>query len=358
VSGEREMWGILVGGITLVCLASWALRRFRSTRAISDSAPLESATSPASAASMNVHEDALYRANASASERLWKVAFAAAAQPGATNPAATLAQQRVRANVMAILSVDTVQPEYFPRRPALLAQLLQAVDDPRAESEKLSRIVAHDPVLTAEIVRLANSSLCRTSAVPVETVQRAIVVCGVEALRGMAAAAMLRPVFRATRKNFPRLPRMLWERTERATRAAELYCMELYPEDRFEAQLAVLLGALGPLVVYGATLDVYSRNPHFRPDGDLCVELVCALATQMSVRVARDWEASPRLIAALGNAGAEALTVARNAGELVGTLSLLESQSVISRDQRSAYISDAGIPTAMADAVWSRLGHA
>jgi hypothetical protein len=120
----------------------------------------------------------------------------------------------------------------------------------------------------------------------------------------------------------------------------------------------VLLGALGPLVVYGATLDVYSRNPHFRPDGDLCVELVCALATQMSVRVARDWEASPRLIAALGNAGAEALTVARNAGELVGTLSLLESQSVISRDERSAYISDAGIPTAMADAVWSRLGHA
>jgi HD-like signal output (HDOD) protein len=348
------MLGLVVGATILVCLVGWALLRSRSPATLSVAAPLDAATPTTQ---MTFQHDALCRVNAETSERLWRVAFAAPAKPETPSAKADSARQRIRDNVIAILAVDTVQPDYFPRRPALLTQLLQAVDDPHAESEKLSRIVAHDPVLAAEIVRLANSSLYRTSPVPVETVQRAIVVCGVEALRGMAAAAMLRPTFRATRKNFPRLPRILWERTERASRAAELYCLEFNPQDRFEAQLAVLLGALGPLVVYGATLDVYSRNPHFTPNGDLCVELVSELSSQLSTRVARDWGASPRLVAALENESAEPLTVARNAGELLGTLSLLESQSVISSDERTSFVTTAGIPATIADAIWERFGH-
>jgi HD-like signal output (HDOD) protein len=236
-----------------------------------------------------------------------------------------------------------------------MPQLLQAVNDPRAASEKLSRIVAHDPVLTADVLRLANSSLYRMSPTPIETIQRAVVVCGVDALRGMLAAAMLRPVFRATRKNFPRLPRMLWERTERAARAAELYAMETSPQDRFEAQLVVLLSALGPLVVYSAALDVYARNPHFSPSGALCVELVCGLAPQMSRRIARDWQTSARLLAALEKSSGETLATALHVGEFLGTLSLLESQAVISRDERLDLIDAAGIPGERAGRIWAGL---
>jgi HD-like signal output (HDOD) protein len=243
----------------------------------------------------SVDTAALQLANRLSAERLWKLAFTAPSQ--AHCPSAVTA--RVRTNIEALLLVDTLNPNYFPRRPTLLPQLLQVVNDPSAQSEKLSRMIAHDPVLTADVLRMANSSLYRISPAPIETIQRAIVVCGVDALRGMLAAAMLRPVFRATRKNFPRLPRMLWERTERAARAAELYAMEANPHDRFEAQLVVLLSALGPLVVYGAAVDVYARNTHFPPNGALCVELIGALAPQMSQRIAQGWNTSPRLVAAL-----------------------------------------------------------
>jgi hypothetical protein len=51
------------------------------------------------------------------------------------------------------------------------------------------------------------------------------------------------------------------------------------------------------------------------------------------------------------------LTVARNAGELLGTLSLLESQSVISSDERTSFITTAGIPATIVDAIWERFGH-
>jgi HD-like signal output (HDOD) protein len=290
-------------------------------------------------------------ANREASERLWKLAFAAPSQ--VVVPEAI--RQKMRENILAMLDVDTLDPKYFPRRPTLMPQLMQAVNDPTAAAERISRIIAHDPVLTADVLRLANSSMHRTSPTPIDSIQRAIVVCGVEALRGMLAAAMLRPVFKATSKNFPRFPRVLWDRTERAVRAAELYVMETGRPERFEAQLAVLLNALGPLVVYSAALDIFTRNPHFPPSAPLCVDLVVALSPRISLRVARDWETPPRLLAALEFSAGESLTTALQVGEFMGTLAFLESQTVISRDERLNYIEAAGLPLESCDRIWAGL---
>jgi HD-like signal output (HDOD) protein len=217
-------------------------------------------------------------------------------------------------------------------------------------------MIAHDPVLAADVLRLANSSLYRASPAPIETLQRAIVVCGAETLRGILATAMLRPVFRASRTNFPRLPRMLWERTERAARAAELYAARTHPQDRFEAQLVVLLRALGPLVVYSAALDGYSRAPQLTPNPTLLVELIGTLAPQISQRIARDWQISPRLLAALGQSAEDSLATALQVGELLGTLSLLESQRVITPDERLDLVKSAGLADDdLVDDIWTRL---
>ena len=334
----------IIGGSIAVAVAALLLRRSRTPAAVRARAPAATgavaAPAVAVAAPAGIDLALLSSAARSSAERLWKLAFAAPSQGQASD----LVNLRVRNNVTAMLQVDSLDEKYFPRRPTLLPQLMQAVNDPAAASEKISRIIAHDPVLTAEVLRLANSSLHRTSPDPIETIQRALVVCGTDALRGMLAAAMLQPVFRATRKNFPRLPRMLWERTEHATRAAESFVLQAGSPDRFEAQLVVLLSALGPLVVYSAALDVYARNPHFTPNGDLCVALITELAPQVSLHIARDWQTSPRLVAALEGSAAEPLTFALQVGELLGTLSFLESQTVISGDERRQLVAAAGLP--------------
>jgi HD-like signal output (HDOD) protein len=291
-------------------------------------------------------------ANQIASGRLWKLAFAGPSQPG------DAPHRRVRDNVLAKLAVDALDPQCFPRRPMLMSQLLRAVNDPKTASIRISRIIAHDPVLSADVLRMANSSLYRTSAAPLESIQRAIVVCGVDALRAILATAMLRPVFQATGRNFPRFPRLLWKRTEWAARAAELYAMESLRQERFEAQLVVLLHALGPLVVYAATLDVYSRNAHLAPSGELCAELIAALGSQMSLRIARDWRTSDKLQAALGGEGAEPLHESLQVGELLGTLAFLESQTVITCDERRALIDESGIDREAADRIWAGLSAA
>ena len=345
---------MIVGAMIAVILAglgAWLIFRSRRAKTADPAPPARPKRSPDGAS--NALPDAVRAgmANNLATERLWKLAFAAPSEPQPAEPA----QAKIGDAVCAILQTDTLDAKYFPRRPTLMPQLLRAVEDPGAATEKLSRMIAHDPVLTSDVLRLANSAMYRTSPAPIETIQRAIVVLGADALRGLVASAMLQPVFRATRSNFPRFPRMLWERTERAVRAAEMYTLKTHPQDRFEAQLVILMSALGPLVVYGATLDVYSSRPKIPPSPSLCVALTAALGPQVSIHIARHWETSPRLIAAIERSPEESLTMALCVGELLATLSLLETQHVIGPDEALATANDVGLEPAVIAPIWERL---
>jgi len=347
---------MVVVGIVIACLlgglAAWLIYRARKPRSLLSSSGSAASIKSRGGAPTSVPDAARAElANNLVTERLWKLAFAAAPEAQPLEPA----HARVRDGVFAVLQANTLDPKYFPRRPTLMPQLLRAVDDPRSAPDKLARIVAHDPVLTSDVLRLANSPIYKTSPAPIETIQRAIVVLGVDALRGLVATAMLQPVFRATRSNFPRFPRMLWERTERAACAAELYALKALPQDRFEAQLLILLSALGPLVVYGAALDLYSQQPRLTPNATLLVDLTAALGPQVSLRVAQQWESAPRLVAAIERSPAEALTMALCAGELLGTLSLLQTQSVITADEALATANDIGLAKTIVTPIWERL---
>ncbi len=341
----------LLIAVTLIAVSVVLIGWFRSRRQRSTAAPAETRPSVESVEGPSAEDASLEAVSNMMALQLWRRAFGAPEQP----PPLARAHAHVRDLIQAVLEVDALDPSYFPRRPALMPQLLQEVNDPNGAADKISRMIAHDPVLAADVLRVANSGAYRVSAAPIETIQRAIAVCGIDVLRGILAVAMLRPVFRASRTNFPRLPRMLWDRTERAARAAELYAAKMQPQDRFEAQLIVLLSALGPLVVYSAALDGYSRAPELTPDPALIVDLIGVLAPQISQRIARDWQTSPRLAAALEKSSSDSLATARRFGELLGTLLLLESQTAISPVERVDILKSAGLSGSWVESIWTRL---
>jgi hypothetical protein len=342
-------------------VSAWAAFRRRRTPAIAAiAAPAHDSVNAAQAeATPQVRPNDTLRVeavNALVAQRLWRLAFAAPAQVQPMAPE----HARVQDAVISVLGADKLDPTYFPRRPTLMPQLLRAVNDPDAAPDTVSRIIAQDPVLTGDVLRLANSNFYRVTPEPVETIQRAVVICGMDGLQSLLAAVLLQPVFRATDKNFPRFPLLLWERTERAARAAELYATKTRRQDRFEAQLVALLSALGPLVVYRATAAAYTRTPELSPSAGVYVALIGALGQQMSQRIAQHWQSSPRLIAALGplseNAASDrGLAHALYCGELIGTLSLLESQQEISPRERLRLAEDAGLPDELTRSIWDRL---
>ncbi len=63
----------------------------------------------------------------------------------------------VFAAVQKILERIEARPEYIPRRPSLLPKLLATVNDNEATLAEMSRIIAQDPALTGNLLRIANS---------------------------------------------------------------------------------------------------------------------------------------------------------------------------------------------------------
>lgn len=283
--------------------------------------------------------------------RLWQLAYGAPASGSALEKP----HAEVRVAVVARLRPDKLDPDFLPRRPTLMQQLMREVSDRGAQAERLSRMIAHDPVLSADVLRIANSSLYRVAPEPVESIQRAIVICGVESMRGILATAMVRPVFRATGRNFPRLPRLLWERTERASRAAELHAVKNSPEDRFEAQMSVLLRALGPLVVHSAALDAYEKRPRLKADAAMLVELTQSVAGPLSASIAREWGSSPRIVSALGERDATALACSVMAGELLGTLATLVAHAAMTHGDALRLSGEAGLGESLAADIIARI---
>jgi HD-like signal output (HDOD) protein len=359
----------LAGAIVIVlALCGWIVLRHRiAPRGSSDRvssgpasttpAPTEETPGAASPPTPSTDLARLQRASALISERLWRLAFGA--EPAQD---VTAEHARVRDAVQALLLAPQLDEKYFPRRPSLMPQLLRAMKDPTVGAGALAAIIVQDPVLTGDTLRLANASYYRTASKPIETIQRAVVICGTDGLQSLVATALMHPVFRATEGNFPRFTALLWERTARASRAAELHAANARREDRFEAQLLTLLNALGPLVVYRATLDIYARESTLSPSPELCVALIGMLGQKMSQRIARQWQSSDRLIAALDpaiddgqHATDQALLQALYGGELLGTLSLLVTENALSAEEATQLALDAGLPEALVASIGKRL---
>lgn len=297
-----------------------------------------------------------------ASTLLWQHAFRISGDAGVLAEA----HRPVREAILATATAGELPDRYFPRRPMLMPQLQAAVNDPNAAPTKLASIIAQDPVLAGDVLRLANSVFYRMSPEPVETIQRAVIVCGTDGLQSLAATALMQPVFRGGQQAFSRFPALLWERSVRASVAAELYAQKRRSGERFTAQLLTILDALGPLVVYRMTMDQYRTVAPLQPAPLLLVEMIGRCGGELSRRVAAQWDSPPRLIAALAIAGSGlaatedrqglgVLVDALRIGQLLGTLSLLESERVLDSAAVRRMAKDAGVEEELIAAVWERL---
>jgi len=71
--------------------------------------------------------------------------------------------------------------------PQVCTKLREVLDDPRSEFSDLAKVIATDPILSAKLLRLANSAFFRFSQ-QVETVQKAVSIMGGEAVYDLAIA--------------------------------------------------------------------------------------------------------------------------------------------------------------------------
>jgi len=168
--------------------------------------------------------------------------------------------------VAEILERIEAKPEYIPRRPSLLPKLLSTVNDPQAAMVEISRIIAQDPALTGNLLRIANSAMYRVNNQPIESIDRAVTLVGVQGIRSIIATALLQPVMSTGSGSFSKFPELVWEHTLYAASAAELHAVHVEKSEPFVSQLIGLLYGLSAIVVFRIVRDQFAAQPHLSPN--------------------------------------------------------------------------------------------
>ena len=276
-------------------------------------------------------------------------------------PAAPASYDEIAPQVGAILAADATELRHAPRRPLLLPQLLRAMRNDDVSRRELSKIIARDPVLAGNLLKLANSSFYRVADRPVESIDRAVALLGTDGIRSLVAAALVQPVFDLSKQAFARFPQVVWEHTYRAATAAEAHAAIVEDTDPFAAQLLGLTMGLGSLVVFRVALEQYTRLA-IRPDPAVIAALLERHTASVGRRIAVSWELSERISKALEDqAGAlpfqELTSLGRSLyfGRLIGALAVLKLNERITDEAAKDSMLAAGASAFQFESIWGRL---
>ena len=188
----------------------------------------------------------------------------------------------------------------IPRVPAVIPQLLRSLRDDSMSTADLSRMLAQDVVLVAEVIRAANSPYYRPNA-PIRTIDAALLLLGQNGMRLLLARMAFRPVISSQGGRLARLAApLVWRHAEKCALAANLLAPRL-GANAFEAYLAGLMQNVGLIVAFRLFDQLY-------PDAVLppSAQFHAALAEHartLSARIALMWEFPEPVAGAIAQGG-------------------------------------------------------
>ncbi len=297
------------------------------------------------------------QAPAEVAARLHRLAFGVPLAPPATDPV----HREVAGAVDVLLTGPVLKPEYAPRRPLLLPKLVQAVNDESVSRRELAVLIAQDPALAGNLLRLANGAFYRVNSQPVESIDRAVAVLGTSGIRSLLAAALVQPVFRTSSGRFQRFPEVTWEHTQYAATVAEAHAAIVADEDPFAAQLLALMYGLGAILTFRASMDEYAgRNA--AADAATVSALIEQHAATVARRIAHDWELSSRILTALEEQSpyvrsgtSSGLGESLRFGRYCASIGVLRHAHVLDDDAALAAVRAGGFRGPAPERIWARL---
>jgi HD-like signal output (HDOD) protein len=226
-----------------------------------------------------------------------------------------------------------------PRVPEAIPRLLASLGDEDASVGALSRQVAEDVVLVAEVIREANSAYYRPIS-PVKNVEAAIMMLGQNGLRMLLARIAFRPLIRLQPDGFARQAApTLWDQSVGCALAASLMAPGL-STGVFESYLAGLMQNVGLVVALRLSDRVCEAHgmrgqvPGSRSFG----AALFAASRHLSGAIADTWAFPPEVGRAIVSADAPAdgpaghLAQALALGDRIARLRLLIDAHVLDED--------------------------
>src|SRR5215217_473264 len=131
--------------------------------------------------------------------------------------------------------------------PEVTAKIVDTVEDPKSTAAALHKIVAHDPALATRILKVVNSAFYGLPG-QIGSVERAIVLLGLNAIKNIAVAASLGQLFRGVKLCQGFTAKDLWTHCVAVGVAARALAKEMKVPITEEAFLAGMIHDVGILV--------------------------------------------------------------------------------------------------------------
>ena len=131
--------------------------------------------------------------------------------------------------------------------PEVTTQIIKTVEDPKSSAGQLHKIVSHDPALVTRILKVVNSAFYGLPG-QIGSIERAIVLLGLNAVKNIAVAASLGQLFRGVKLCEGFTARDLWTHCIAVGVAARDMARQMKVPVADEAFLAGMIHDVGMLV--------------------------------------------------------------------------------------------------------------
>lgn len=172
----------------------------------------------------------------------------------------------------------------LPTFPDIAVKIRDLIDDPNVSADQLVNLLTADPVVTAHIIKAANSAAASGGGARVETVRAAISRLGYRMLRNLVITVTVSKLFKAGSPIIDRKLKQLWERSRIVAANSfviALHQRHLKPE---QAMLAGMIHNLGAL-----PLCIYADRHHPRLEADALEALLRRFGTRVGIKLLDNW---------------------------------------------------------------------
>ena len=195
-------------------------------------------------------------------------------------------QQSIADEVLSAIESGKLE---LPTLPDVAIKIRELIDDPNVSADQLVNLLSADPVISAHIIKAANSAAA--GGLRVDTLRAAIARLGYRMLRNLVMSVTVGNLFKANSPIIDRHLKTMWAHSRRV--AASSFVLALH-QKHLKPEQAMLAGMVHNLGAF--PLCIYADRFHPRLEQAALEELVRRFSTRVGVALLNNWHFPPEII--------------------------------------------------------------
>lgn len=198
-------------------------------------------------------------------------------------------QKKAIEDVRKRLLNDATRSHSIPRLPSVIPKLLRSLRDPNASAIDYVAIINKDPMMSAAVLKLANTVYFSHGSQRITTIETGVVKLGIEGLRSVLSAAVMQPVIARNSPYFSQFGNQLWQHSLNCAVTCEQIALT-QGQEPFKGYLLGLIHDIGMITVFSELCKTLSLDRNDAPSYQTFAPLMNELAAPLSHQIAKYWE--------------------------------------------------------------------